>query len=348
MALSQIGTSDPQAVKRWSPWMAREAINRTYARRFMGTDAGSIIQLHTDLKKERGDQIKYDLLVRLGGYGIHGSNTLKGNEQALTWYQDSFLIDQLREGVRYDTMTQQRTLHDYRAAAMDQLADFYARVFEEFLLASLCGTAGDNADLAAAVSFNGFTLTAPDAGHALDKTGAGQFLLSYVTTLKEMAVMMDPPIRPARFDGRDWFVLLLHPYQITSLKEGTGVDAWRSFVAQAANRGEENPLFNGAVGMWDGVVIHESTYLPRIAASNTNYGLLLGAQAGHIGFGNPYSKLGRQVESSRDLFSIVEDVDDYGELTGVGVASIFGVKKARFNSKDYGLIRVATIDAPSS
>ena len=129
-------------------------------------------------------------------------------------------------------------------------------------------------------------------------------------------------------------------------------------VKNARERGTTNPLFTGAVGMWDGVVVHESNYVPRGAdaaaryvlaaeGANNNYGLFLGAQAGHIAFGNPYSKLGRMrdVGEVTELFTFTEDIDDYGERTGVGGATIFGMKRAIFNSKTYATQLLVTTDA---
>jgi hypothetical protein len=38
--------------------------------------------------------------MQLSGAGIQGDSTLEGNEEALTLYRDTVLIDQLRHAVR--------------------------------------------------------------------------------------------------------------------------------------------------------------------------------------------------------------------------------------------------------
>ena len=349
---TEILTGSAQAVKLWSSFMSKEAIARTYLRKFMGTGDKAIIQVHQDVKSGRGDTIKYDLRVQLTGYGVHGAARLKGNEQRIEYHQDELGIDQLREGVNYDSMSQQRTLHELRRDGLDLLADFYARVLDETMFAHLCGTAGDNAALNAAMNgFGANSFVASDAEHTFDVSGGPtSFDVDHIRKLRERALLATPLIQPINDQGEGLFALVLRPEQVTSLKNASGTNKWREIVAKAQDRGSNNPIFTGALGMWDNVVLHESIYLPRQATGGGNYdchGVFLGCQAGHIAFGNPYSKLGRNPQSTKDLFAVFEDVDDYGDKTGVAVASIFGMKKARFNSEDFGVIHVVTNEVPA-
>lgn len=371
MTDTTILTGDALAVKRWSKLLTKEALGRTWLRKFMGTTPNSIIQIHRDLEKERGDVVKFDLLTLLDktNYGRPGGAALIANEVALAYYQDSVQIDQLRQGVIYNSMSQQRTLHDLRNDAKEALADWWARVLDQFMFAQLAGTGAGNAGLEAILTggvadtdFLGCPLTAVDANHLLDAT-AGAMTLSRITQLRERAKVgpggTDYIIRPIRTeDGEDIYVLVLHPAQITSLKNEA--NGWRAFVQNARERGTSNPLFTGAIGMWDGVIVYESNYVPRGAdaagryvlaaeGANNNYALFLGAQAGHIAFGNPYSKLNRMrdIGETTELFTFTEDVTDYGEKTGVGSASIFGMKRAIFNAKTYAVQLLVTTDALS-
>jgi len=350
--LTDISTTSDQAVKRWSTFMSREAIGKMYLRPLMGTSTNSVIQLHRDLKSAAGDDIKYDLLVQLAGYGVHGSAVLKGNEQRMTWHQDSLGIDQLREAIAYDSMSQQRTLHNMRKQGMGLLSDFYARVYDEVALAHLAGTggldaAGNPTALTTAMDgFGGNSFVAVDAAHTVDK-GASAMDLDWFRELKEKALTLNPMLRPVRTEnGEDVYILILNPYQITSLKNTAGSNKWREIAANADSRGSKNRVYTGAVGKFDGVVIWESIYLPREADNDINYGVFCGAQAAHMAFGNPYSKLGRTPKSTSELFSWFEDVDDYGDKTGLGVASIWGIKRAIFNSATFGNLVLKTTDAP--
>lgn len=343
--LTEFNTSSPQAVRRWSQRLTRETIGRTYLRRFMGTSNRAIIQLHTDLRQGRGDEVKFDLLVQLAGYGVHGDTRLKGREKKLTYYQDSLGIDQLREAVAYTTMSQQRTLHQLRRDGTENLADLFARVYDETLLAHLAGDAGSNTELNTEMDgFGGNSFAAVDSAHDMDRTSA-TMSVSFLTAAKAKAKVLNPMLRPARFQGQDWYVFLGHPYSIAQMRLETGPTKWAEVQARAGERGRRNPLFTGAVGVWDGVVIHESEFVPYNTSTNVAYNLFLGAQSGHIGFGNPYTTLGRKPSSTNELFSWFEEGDDYGNETGVAGGSIFGLKAAEYNSERFGMIRIRSQDA---
>lgn len=65
MAVTAFGTNDSQTVKLWSTLTLREALKATLFKSFLGTDDRAIIQRQTDLEKNAGDQIKFDLLMQM-------------------------------------------------------------------------------------------------------------------------------------------------------------------------------------------------------------------------------------------------------------------------------------------
>ena len=354
-------STSPQSVRQWSKMLTHETIGRTWMKKFMGTSPNSIIQLHRDLEAGRGDNIKIDLLRQLTSYGVTGDTTLKGAEEALVFVQMNVLVDQMRQGVLYQSMSQQRTVHEFRTLAKDALADWFARVLDEAMFAVLAGTAGANAALGTFITnHNGLRLTALDANHVIDGTaaGVGNFDFDHITMLREKArtpvIGSSPPffrIPPIRTEeGEDVYVLVLHPYQVTSLKTKAGTTGklgWQDLMSNAGERGSKNPIFTGAVGMFDSCIIHESPYVPRGAPgeytlttenANTTAALLLGAQAGHIAFGNPYSKLGgmRDYGPVTETFTYVEDIDDYGNSRGAGGAAIVGLERGQYSTDGAG------------
>lgn len=358
MADTVIGTGDPQARKIWSQFFSREVLAMTYMRRFMGTRNNSVLQMHRDMSQGRGDEVKYDLKVQLTGYGVDGDSVLKGNEQAMVYHQDSLGIDQKREGVSYRMMSQQRTIHDFPEDAREHLADWYARVYDQTWFAHLVGTAGDNAALDTAMNgFGGNAFVLPDADHTVDNQGS-PFDLSMVRAIKEKAITASPKMRPIRTSrGEEVFVMFLSPYQVTSMKTATGATQWTEINASAEQRRSTNPVFTGALGMYESIVMHESQYLPTdlsgtgdwaTPAANDNFGVLCGAQSSHIGFGNPYSNLGNPPASNQELFAGMREDDDYGNMQGYAVASIWGLKRAIFNSETYGSVAFRTTDVPAA
>ncbi len=321
----------------------REAISKTFLGKFMGNTERAILCMLTDLESGAGDTIKYDLLMQMAGAGVDGDTRMQGFEEALVYHQDTVKIDQKRNGHAFRTMSQQRTVHNLRKDAMANLSDWFAVKFDRYMLSYLAGTAGnDLGNVAAELPFGGNALQAPDADHVF--TAGATFSINHVDFLVEKAKTIDPLIRPCMVDGEQKYVLLMHPYSIAEMRTKTGDAEWKLIQARAGARGKSNPLYRGAVGEYAGVIIHESEYIPRDDAGNLTHNLFLGAQAGVIAFGNSYKKLGRPTLGKGNYFSWFENTEDYGNEAGVAAGAIFGIKKARFNSKDFGIIRYTNQD----
>lgn len=110
MAGTSYGTNHALAVKLWSRKLFREALRQTFMSRYMGETSDSMIQLLTDTQKGPGDKVTVGLRMQLSGAGIQGDATLEGNEEALTTYNTSVTIDQLRHAVRSSGYSSSPTL----------------------------------------------------------------------------------------------------------------------------------------------------------------------------------------------------------------------------------------------
>lgn len=359
MAVTSFGTNDSQSVSIWSKLTLREALKKTLFNKFVGKAKTSIIQRIDDLEKTRGDTIKFDILMQATGAGITGDNVLKGNEEAMVYYQDTLVIDQLRNAHSFRGMTQQRTVHDLRSDAQENLSDWYAGKFDEYMFRYLCGDTSIN---------HGQAGLDPDSTHyvisgdvtnsgviATDEASLGtndQMALDDLDFAKEKAVTLTPPLRPAIIDGEEYFVAVLHPYSVTDIRldlaTNTSAVSWLDIQKYAAERGKKNPIFSGALGTYNNMILFESSriYSP---ISNVRRNVLLGAQSGTIGFGNAYNKLLQQQVGSDNMFSWFEEVSDYGNETGVAAGAIFGMKKTRFTiagtARDYGVVTITCYSA---
>ena len=144
-------------------------------------------------------------------------------------------------------------------------------------------------------------------------------------------------VQPIRVDGRETYVMLIDPYQARDLRRD---QKWIEAQEYANVRGEKNPIFSGAMGVYEGVVIHEHLRVPRTASGASN------AKVGHALF------LGAQAcifaEGSAPRWE--EDTFDYGNQYGVSIDRMFGLKKSQFkydgtNFTDFGVINVLTSSA---
>ena len=153
-----------------------------------------------------------------------------------------------------------------------------------------------------------------------------------------------PKLAPIKIDGKDTYVMVISRLQEKSLKADT---RWNENQQNANVRGNANPIFSGAIGIWDGIVIKISEriqtrtgvvgggvtttewfnefatdtpdYINDNAGTNTQVdrGLFLGANGIVAAFGQMPQK-----------HSSVEDI---GRLDAVAVDMIYGTAAPRFS-----------------
>jgi len=182
---------------------------------------------------------------------------------------------------------------------------------------------------------------------ATDEASLGsndQISLADMDYAKESAKTLAPMMRPAMIDGQEYFVVVLHPYSVTDIRLDVANSAytdWPTIQMYANKRGLDNPIFTGALGVYNGMIMFEST---RIFSPVTSVrrNLFLGSQAGVFAIGNAYDTMEQQRVGKDNFMSWYEETDDYGNEKGIAVGCIFGMKATRFNSKDFGKIVISS------
>ena len=354
MAITAFGTNDNQTVKIWSSLTLRDMLKSTLVYKFLGNGKSAILMRLTDLEKNAGDTIKYDLLMQMSGAGVKGDNRMRDNEEALVYYQDSVAIDQLRNAHAFRRMSQQRTLHDMRMDAKTNLADWYAGKLDDYMFRYLCGDTTVNHAQAGLATDSDHYIMSGDVTRtgviATDEASLGsndQITLADMDYAKESAKTLSPMIRPAMIDGQEYYVVVLHSYSVTDLRLDVANSAytdWPTIQLYANKRGLDNPIFTGALGVYNGMIIYESTRLFSPTTS-VRRNLFLGSQAGVFAIGNAYDTMEQQRVGKDNMMSWYEETDDYGNEKGIAVGTIFGMKATRFNSKDFGKIIISSYSA---
>lgn len=349
MATTSFPTNHPLAVKLWSKKLFVDALKATWFDKFMGDSSNSLIQVKSELNKSAGDKITYGLRMQLSGAGVLGDGTLEGNEEGLSTYSDSVLIDQLRHAVRSaGKMSEQRVPFSVREEARQGLQDWWSDRLDTAIMNHL---AGNSAQTDLAYTGSNATLIA-DSAHRLwpSHMATGNESISTTDTLAltmidaavERAKLASPQIRPVKVAGNDYYVMFIHPINTYALRAGSAsAGSWFDIQKAAMTGGqiESNPIFTGALGVYNGVVLHESTRVPLlvnssgVAVANSRTCILAGAQALTFAYGR---------NSSGGEMSWVEEVFDYGNQLGVSAGLIYGTKKNRFNSADFGTIAIST------
>ena len=308
--------------KAWAAQLWKEAKKETFFSKFTGTGPDAIIQVKTELKKDKGDKITVPLMMNLTGDGVDGDSTLEGNEEKLQFYDCSVTIDQHRHGVRLEgAMEEQKTSLNLRTAAKEGLKQWMTDKDEQMIVDALTAS--------------------PTAEHTLFPTGRsseGSITTSdtmscdLISRAARKAKTATPKIRRPKVNGKEYYVMLIDPYQARDLKAD---EKWITAQQHCAERGSDNPIFTGMLGVYDGVVVHEYEYLKRTdtgsSSAKVGHALLLGCQAGIKGVG-------------KEAFW-KEKAFDYENQVGFATGAIWGVAKSKFNSKDFGVIQVMTSSA---
>lgn len=322
MATTSYGVGDSLAAKRWARQLNTEALLATEIAPLIGKTADSIIQRKDEAKKEKGDQITVGLRMQLTGDGVSEGQTLEGNEESLTTYSDALLLQELSHAVRVkgeNTIDNQRILFDTRVEAKAGLKDWYAKRYSLAFFLQVCGYTGAafthfgmNVDPTKNVYNMGNTITAPSTNRKLFVAqGSGEtnshdediesddtFDLRWIDYAKELATTTQPPLRPVTIEGAPHFVCYLHPYQITDLRTNTDTGQWQDITKAAyMGMGDKFPIFKGALGVYNGVILRQSNDIPPGVNSSTSASIstvrravLLGAQSAMIGFGTNFDE----------------------------------------------------------
>lgn len=348
MATTSYGVNDALAVKLWSKRLIREALKATFISQFMGEGDSELIQVKTETSKGAGDKITFGLRMQLSGDGVSGDGTLEGNEEALTTYSDSITIDQLRHAVRSaGKMSEQRVPFSVREEALSGLRDWWAARLDQSFANQVTGYTPQ-----ADTRYTGMTATiAPTTaqlviqGQTVESSlsSGDTATLSLIDRAVAIAKTLSPVIRPLSVNGKPMYVAFFHPYQVRSLRTSTTTGQWLDIQKAAMTGGdvEKNPIFTGALGVYNGVILHEWTRLPAAvnagaAMANTKRGVFCGAQAAVMAMGQG---------TSADKPNWYEQLFDYGNQLGVAGGMIFALKKTVFNSADFGTIVMSSYAA---
>lgn len=354
-----IGVGDPQAVKKWASLMA-VAINKSsyWAKKFVGEgkDARLPIQRIDDLESGAGDEVTVDLLMPMNMEPLVGDETLDGKEQPLKYFTDRLRIDQVRGGADLGSrMTKKRTLRNLRQDAKRVSTDWWKRLQDELYFIYLSGSRGTGGGFVWSAGnpiFSVNALTAPDTVHQmyggtatskLSVTTADTFKLRVIDKAVAKAETMggdgsdELSMIPINIEGGDHYVALMHTFQADSMRQDAGTGGWLDIQkAAAAAEGAKNPIFTGAMGLYNDVILHKHRNVIRFS----DYGaganlpaaraLFLGAQAAVVAYGD---------NETGTRYRWTEETKDHGNSVAIGTHSIMGVKKATYKSKDNATVR---------
>lgn len=374
MSTTTFQSSSNLAIKVWSRKAFTDAVKATTYGKLVGTSDRSIVQVKSELKKDKGDKITFGLRSLPTGVGVQEDETLEGNEEGLDFKDFAIFLGEKRHAIKVDlNLSAQRSMFDVRQEAKDALQewleDYLDTTFFEYLSGIGTGANGVSryhpkgalggnalqAPSADRIIYGGTGITAP-----AQLTATDTMTFAVLDKVAERLKRASPTMRKASFDGKNVWVVLMSPEQVNDLRSNAGAGQWQD-IAKSMLQGGKLSMFEGeALGVYRDMLLMESTRTPTFYGSLVNgvagalptgYGaggnvkaaraLVLGAQAAVVAHGNDTDGWGKM--------KLAERTFDYGKRYGVGVTMIWGLAKARFSGQsDFGCFMIDTAAQPHS
>jgi len=305
--------------KVWANKVWYEGVKDSYFDKFTAMDGSNVVHQNKDLTNVKGDSVVFGLMMNLNGPGVEGNQKLAGAEDTLNIYDFTVQTKLIRNAVsRYeadDQKTQYNMLKEIKGALKQWLADWY----DNKLISELSFTASSSKE----------AVYASAAGTLSSITANDKLTTTVISRAKRKAMLHAPKVQPIKVDGMDKYIMLVSPWAARDLKDDP---KWLAAQQNANVRGSKNPIFTGALGEYDGVILYEYERVANqtngASSANVCYNTLLGRQAACFAVARPAKH--------------IEQTDDYGNIAGNGIAFYGEVKRTKFNNKDYGSIQVLT------
>jgi N4-gp56 family major capsid protein len=380
MAETVVAANDPAAVVIYSRRVFIQAIHTPVLAKLIAPglnarDQTSIAQLFDEPMKGPGDTVKFDFLPQLTGPGVVGDAPISGQETAMSWQTTSFTINQQRNAVlAVGKMSQQRVPWSMRDAAYAQLANWVKLIVD----AGLLNQAANNTNQTN-VAYTGLN-TPPtlDSAHQILAGGAVNegaltpnqimdFELITEAIVKAQSTLVFP-IKPPVLKGIEVpGMLFMHNTQVRDLKNNFQAGEWGNIFGMAMQGGQVtgNPIFTGAIGVYEGVPMHQDANVPwgssaqnqvmnaagTLIASPTVLGtasvaraVFMGAQALALAFGSADNIEGRPLR-----VRWYEELLDAGNQLRVTGGLIWGCKQPQVTvgstAQNYATIVISTYAA---
>lgn len=350
MARTSFEANDPLAIDLWSKKTEQESLKATRIFQFMGRGDQSAIQILDDTSSKAGQSITWALVMQLLGRGVVGNATMEGNEEEIKRFNDKVIVDELRQAVQIErTMREQRIVANIdREKGRFLLQDWYAGRWDQAYFNHVCGNTVET-DLA-------FTahnaVTAVDTDHIIRQTSRAsdellvsgdEFTLQLLIKAVEKAETLTPPMRPIMINGNKHWICFIHDFQEADLKLDAGTAGGWQEIQQAAVHGgkiSNNPIFTGALGMYNGVVLHKANRVTQgvrtdngLVAPSVRRAVFAGKQSAVVAFGK---------RNGPNRYSWEEETFDYSKWLGLSIGTVGGLKASVLDSKFYGNIVLST------
>ena len=354
MSYTSFGVNDTNAVKLWSKFLAKAERDSLDIAPLMGDDDNAIIHIKEEMEKGSGDKVTFSLRARPTQAGITEAETAEGNGEALSFYADAVYVNELGCNMASrseNTIDAQRVPFDLRQQCKNAAADWWKDRKSVSFFNQVCGnTVQTNTKYTGlnAVTAPAGTTRQNWAGTATTDEGLASsdiFSLDLLDEAVEAARTGSNMVRQVQIGGQKKYVSYLSEGQVTQMRANAANGQWLDITKFSYSGVDvsKNPLYNGALGEYNGVILRRSQDATRgvnsstgAADTDTRRGVLLGAQAAVCAFG---------MKHQGGKYRWNEELLDHKRKLEVSAFSVWGLKKAVFNSTDHGCVVISTYSA---
>lgn len=305
--------------KVWAKKVWHEGVKDSYFDKFTAMDGSNVVHQNKDLTNVKGDSVVFGLMMNLNGPGVEGNQKLAGAEDTLNIYDFTVQTKLIRNAVSRFEADDQKSQFDMLKEIKIALKQWLSDWLDNKLMSEFGAVASSSKE----------AVYASAAGTLSSITANDKLTTTIISRAKRKAMLHAPKVQPIKVDGMDKYIMLVSPWAARDLKDDP---KWLAAQQNANVRGSKNPIFTGALGEYDGVILYEyervSNQTNGAAGANVCYNMLLGKQAACFAVARPAKH--------------IEQTDDYGNIAGNGIAFYGEVKRTKFNNKDYGSIQVLT------
>lgn len=360
---TEFGVNDTLAQKTWSKLLYKAMRNNCDVLKLMGKGANNFIQLKDELQKGPGDKVTFGLKAVPSGDGFTEGEAAEGQGESLSRYSDAILVNELGHvmGTKSEnSIDGQRVPFDLREELKDSLSDWWAKRLSQSFFNQVCGyTAVTN------TKYSGLNATIAPAGatgavrrifagsqttdQGVNGSSSDVMTLDLIDEAVEAARTGDNPVQPVMIDGQEFFMFYMHEIQARQLRVNSTAGQWKDIQQSLLAGGQSeklNGIMTGALGVYNRCILkvcqdvtngqHADT---GAAQTSTRRAVLLGRSAAVAAYGQ---------KSGAGKMRWNEELLDHKRKLEVSAWSIFGLKKAQFNSIDFGTVVVTTYAAAAA
>lgn len=347
--------TDPRVIIVWEKQLEREVRVKDPLfddrNGFASPKNGSLVIMKDNLSDGPGGRVRSKLKYQLEGEGRAGDQQLKGYGEFYKTALFDVFVDTLRHYVETPTpITQQWVHEDTLEEGREGLADWFATRFSMGAHLHACGISiitkpqyTINNEIQA---LNSDYIIRPNDTAAGSLGANDRFTVDVLEEAITRMKLLSPKMRPAKTPYGEMFVCFLSPEQVRDLRKSDS--EWFSVMKQALAGGriDDNPIFSGALGMWNNVLFLESELVPPGLNSGatklkdkTRRAWLGGASALMLAHGRGFAPPGFK----RNRFRWDRETEDFGHQQQIAATTIVGLARPRYQKPGEASAREAGV-----